>query len=695
MGRRLGWGGYTLKQIRQLGGDNRSSVLATTGPDETAAILFTSGSTGVAKGVVYTHGIFAAQVEMLRRLYAIEAGEVDLPTFPLFGLFGPALGMTSIIPEMDATRPAHVDPRKILDAIRFFGVTNLFGSPALIQRVGRYAAAHGVSLPTLRRVISAGAPVPWQAIQRFAALLADGVQVHTPYGATESLPVCSIGSDEVLRETRLRTAEGAGVCVGCAVQGMTVKIIRINDEPIPEWRDDLELPMGEIGEIVVRGPVVTASYWNRPESTALAKIADPIYGGFYHRMGDLGYVDATGRVWFCGRKSQRVVTRNGPLFTVACEGVFNAHPAVHRTALVGVSHNGEIEPVLCVEREKDAPSLGDEDLRRELLAFGARHPHTRRHSDALVSSELPRGHPPQRQDIPRETRGMGGETSNMIALVTGGGGFLGGAIVRRLRERGDQVHSLSRGHYAELAALGVTQHRGDIADAMAVCRAAAGCDIVFHVAAKAGVGGRYRDYYRTNVTGTANVLAACRHHGITRLVYTSSPSVVFNGRDMAGVDESVPYPSHFEAAYPRTKALAERMVLRANSATLATVSLRPHLIWGPGDNHLIPRLLTRARAGRLRRIGTESKLIDSVYIDNAADAHLLASDRLAPDRRSPVGRTSSLKASRCPCGTSSIAFSTPPDWVPSRARFRRGWPTRLAVCWRSALPCSAGTTSRR
>jgi nucleoside-diphosphate-sugar epimerase len=218
----------------------------------------------------------------------------------------------------------------------------------------------------------------------------------------------------------------------------------------------------------------------------------------------------------------------------------------------------------------------------------------------------------------------------MIALVTGGGGFLGSAIIRRLRERGDQVHSFSRGHYPELTALGVVQHQGDISDPIAVSRAAAGCDIVFHVAAKAGIGGRYRDYHRANVVGTANVLTTCRHHGISRLLYTSSPSVVFHGRDMAGVDETAPYPSHHEAAYLQTKALAERMILRANGPALATVSLRPHLIWGPGDNHLIPRLLARAGAGRLRRIGSESKLIDSVYIDNAADAHVLAADRLAP-----------------------------------------------------------------
>jgi acyl-CoA synthetase (AMP-forming)/AMP-acid ligase II len=389
VGRRLGWGGWTLEQVRRLGGDKGMSVVADSKTDEMAAILFTSGSTGVAKGVVYTHGIFAAQVESLRQLYGIEPGEIDLPTFPLFGLFGPALGMTSIIPQMDATRPAHVDPRKILDAVRFFGVTNLFGSPALIQRVGRYAAAQGIRLPTLRRVISAGAPVPWQAIQRFAALLPEGVQIHTPYGATESLPVSSIGSDEILRETRKHTAEGGGICVGSPVEGMTVKVIHITDEPIPAWRDDLELPVGEIGEIAVRGPVVTASYWHRPESTALAKIADPLHEGFYHRMGDLGYLDASGRLWFCGRKSQRVVTPNGTHFTIPCEGVFNAHPSVYRTALVGVVRNGVVEPVLCVEREKEIASPNEEELRQELLALGARHPHTREIKTILFHPSFP------------------------------------------------------------------------------------------------------------------------------------------------------------------------------------------------------------------------------------------------------------------------------------------------------------------
>ncbi len=218
----------------------------------------------------------------------------------------------------------------------------------------------------------------------------------------------------------------------------------------------------------------------------------------------------------------------------------------------------------------------------------------------------------------------------MKALVTGGGGFLGGAICRMLRDRGDDVRSLSRGDYPALQALGVEQFRGDIADAEAVSKAVAGCDVVFHVAAKAGVWGEYLDYYRANVEGTKNVIEACRKHGVSRLVYTSSPSVVFDGSDMEGVDESVPYPAHFHAPYPQTKAEAEKLALAANSEQLAVVSLRPHLIWGPGDNHLVPRIIERGRSGKLRRIGRRANKVDAVYIDNAAEAHLLAADNLAP-----------------------------------------------------------------
>jgi len=389
VGQRWGWGGVTLEEVRAKGEKRPAHVIAATTSEETAAIAFTSGSTGVPKGAVYTHGIFVAQVDILRRLYGIEPGEIDLPTFPLFALFGPALGMTCIIPDMDPTRPAQVDPRKIVEAIENFGVTNMFGSPALLDRVGRYGAEHGVRLPSLRRVISAGAPVHATILERFQRLLSPGVQVFTPYGATEAMPVCSIGSDEILGETRARTVEGGGVCVGQAVAPMETAIIRISDEPLSTWSDGLVLPAGEIGEIAVKGPVVTREYFRRAESTALAKIADAEHGGFYHRMGDLGYRDERGRLWFCGRKSQRVITPEGTLFTIPCEAVFNAHPSVYRTALVGVGEPGKCRPVLCVELEAKAVDLNQEQIKTGLLALGAAQAHTRGIQTILFHPSFP------------------------------------------------------------------------------------------------------------------------------------------------------------------------------------------------------------------------------------------------------------------------------------------------------------------
>ena len=282
--------GLTHLALKKIGAKElakRSGALSVeVDPGEMAAILFTSGSTGVPKGAVYTHSIFQAQVDLLRQTYAISPGEVDLCTFPLFALFGPILGMTCVVPEMDATRPGRVDPTKIIEAIEDFGITNLFGSPALIRRVGDFGAARGIKLPSLRRVISAGAPVPARVLETFAKLLEPGVSIFTPYGATEALPVCSIGSIEILEGTRLATDRGEGVCVGRPVEGMRVELIAIRDEPIPTWSDDLLVPQGEAGEIVVRGPVVTRSYFARAEATALAKIGDPASGALWHRMGD-------------------------------------------------------------------------------------------------------------------------------------------------------------------------------------------------------------------------------------------------------------------------------------------------------------------------------------------------------------------------------------------------------------------------
>lgn len=217
-----------------------------------------------------------------------------------------------------------------------------------------------------------------------------------------------------------------------------------------------------------------------------------------------------------------------------------------------------------------------------------------------------------------------------LILVTGGGGFVGSALCRRLIERGHAVRSLQRSESAALTSLGVDVRRGDVADREAVFSAAKDCEIVFHVAAKAGVWGAADDYHRANVAGTEHVLAACREFGVRTLIYTSSPSVVYHGVDENGIDESTPYPDAYLTEYPRTKAIAERMVLAANGTQLATVALRPHLIWGPGDNHLVPRLIDRAKSGRLRRVGDGKNLVDTTYIDNCVEAHLCAVDRLQP-----------------------------------------------------------------
>lgn len=385
VGPRLGLGKHSLDEVRRLG-EGGAYEAAPTAADDLAAILFTSGSTGSPKGAVYTHGNFAAQVDLLGRHFAIEPGEVDLPTFPLFALFGPALGMTSVVPVMDFTRPGSVEPENILEPIRRYGVTHLFGSPALLDRVGRHAAARGLKLPSLKRVVSAGAPVSPKVMERFAGLLAPGVQVHTPYGATEALPVASIASGEVLGETRKATAEGKGVCVGRPLAGVELRVIKVSDEPIPAWSESLLARHGEVGELAVRGPQVTRRYYGRPDADAVAKIpcAD---GTFFHRMGDLGYFDDEGRVWFCGRKSQRVRTERGDLYTIPCEGVFNQHPSVYRAALVGVGEPGAQRPVLVVQLEPG--HVPTDRLRAELFELGGRHAHTRCVSDILFHASFP------------------------------------------------------------------------------------------------------------------------------------------------------------------------------------------------------------------------------------------------------------------------------------------------------------------
>jgi acyl-CoA synthetase (AMP-forming)/AMP-acid ligase II len=357
-GSRWFWGGALYEQIRALG-DKHGPVPPTAMPAEAlAAILFTSGATGVPKGVEYKQRHFLSQIIAIRAAFRIQPGEIDLPTFPPFALFDPALGMTSVIPDMDPTRPGSADPAKLVETIENFGVTTLFGSPALVDVLAEHGARTGKRLATVKRVISAGAPVTPKTVQRMLAMLPEDALLFTPYGATECLPVCAIEGREIMALAE-RTNRGEGICVGKPLPANQVRLIKVSDEVVETFLPENEVSPGAIGEIVVSGPTTTAAYFARNTETRLAKIS---HGGrIWHRMGDVGYFDAQGRLWYVGRKVHRVETGNGVFYPEIVEGVFNAHSRVRRTALVGVRINGKAVPGICVEL---APELGKEDWKR-------------------------------------------------------------------------------------------------------------------------------------------------------------------------------------------------------------------------------------------------------------------------------------------------------------------------------------------
>jgi olefin beta-lactone synthetase len=363
----------TLAEVERAGA-GAGPQLADTGPDDIAAILFTSGSTGVPKGVLYRHRHFVAQIAMMGEAFGIVPGGANLPTFPPFALFDPALGTTSIIPDMDPTRPAMADPRKLHAAMAKFGVDQLFGSPALM----RVLADYGRPLPGLKTVMSAGAPVPADVVATLHGLLPPEANFWTPYGATECLPVAVIEGRELL-SLRTRTEQGAGTCVGRPVPPNEVRLIQVIDAAIEAWSDELIVKGGLVGEITVAGPTATDAYFNRDAATRIAKIRETLADGstrIVHRMGDLGYYDGDGRLWFCGRKTQRVVTTNTTLCTEQIEPVFNLHPDVRRTALVGIGAFGAQRPVLCVELRKGVAAMQWERIQRELRHMGEGHVHT-------------------------------------------------------------------------------------------------------------------------------------------------------------------------------------------------------------------------------------------------------------------------------------------------------------------------------
>lgn len=406
-GRKWFWGGKTYSELLAQTRSTAHCPLPTA-HSTPAAVIFTSGSTGPPKGVVYEHSMFDAQVDLLRDFYGIEPGEIDLPGFPLFGLFNAAMGVTTVIPDMNPTKPAQVDPLRILAHLRDWNVTQAFGSPAIWNRIGRHCEATSERLPsTLRRVLSAGAPVPIHVIERMRRAFSNPeADIHTPYGATESLPVASISGREVLEQTAPRSRQGAGTCVGRTFPSIEVKIVEITDGPIPSLSDVRELSHQEIGEIIVCGPSTTREYFQRPEATAVAKIDDELprnsspshtltpslTHGFWHRMGDVGYMDEQGRLWFCGRKSHIVETESGRLFTIPCEAIFNNHPRVFRSALVGVGSKPQQRPVIIIEPEAEQfpESTADQErFRTELLDLGRANPITAVIDTILFHRSLP------------------------------------------------------------------------------------------------------------------------------------------------------------------------------------------------------------------------------------------------------------------------------------------------------------------
>lgn len=335
--------------------------LAEVDPDTLAAILFTSGSTGAPKGVCYTHGMFDAQIELVRSTYGIRPGETDMAMLPLFALFNPALGTTTVTPLLDPSKPLAADPGPLVSALIAEKVTCSFGSPAVWGKVADHCETRGLKLPDLRRLLIAGAPVSGELLAKLR-VIAPRCETHTPYGATECLPVTTVAAEELLGEARQRALRGDGTCVGRPVSGVEIRVIRETDGPLATLAEATPCAVGEIGEIIATGPSVTREYDGLPEATRAAKIADG--ARVWHRMGDLGSLDAEGRLSFFGRRVEKVRAADGDLPTESIEPAFRQHPQVFRCALIGLGEAPAQIPALVVEPRAGAFPADDKARER-------------------------------------------------------------------------------------------------------------------------------------------------------------------------------------------------------------------------------------------------------------------------------------------------------------------------------------------
>lgn len=351
-------GGSTNYLYEDLENESKNFTPHDVSMDDPSAILFTSGGTGIPKGVNYTHGILHFQTEALQKMFSLDENEVDLPGFPLFALFTLAMGMTSVIPDMDPTKPAKCDPSKIVSNILKHNPTFVAGSPAIWSKVGQYCIEQKIKLPSIKYVVMFGAPVRAEIHQMFKEILPVG-DTYTPYGATECLPVSLISGSEVLKVHLPKMLQGFGTCIGHAVPGTQIRIIQTSDMPL---NDIHELPAGEIGEIIVLGPQVTKSYFEMPEETLRAKIT--VNGEIWHRMGDLGWMDSDKNLWFLGRKTHRVES-DVTYYPIQMESIFNQHKKIKRSALVKLKVSGKTVPGLVIERH-DKKTRMTPDFLKEL-----------------------------------------------------------------------------------------------------------------------------------------------------------------------------------------------------------------------------------------------------------------------------------------------------------------------------------------